>query len=427
MLLRLIQKLHKAFVLIKKDQLVKIFIALAGVGLFFDFEEACASDYNNNAGYFLTSEATNQLMLFDENTGKFKKIVYSVPKLGASEICFGGDLFIPSVETGNIYRFDGYSGDFKGIFVHKGDGGLVMPSMPKVGPDNLMYVGDLATNKILRYDESGAFVDVFTDNQDSGLDKPKMSVFDSTSFYVVSAGTNSVLRWDIKTKKFLGAFISPGSGGLDNPIGLEIGPDGNFYVSSNGSNSILRYNGKTGEFMNVFVSLGGTDKTNSWGIRFGGLNSNLYVASRNANKVMEFDRVTGDLVRVVSDGDSSGLSNARGLTFSSRPNFHISAQIIGCGYFHGAYQVKHVFIDHEIKDFSDDSPKIKFISITSSDKNVDISKAVSRVSNGNADYLFDLDFTNKTGVDQHYTLTYSATNSHGLSTIATAEVRVPPH
>jgi len=46
-------------------------------------------------------------------------------------------------------------------------------------------------------------------------------------------------------------------GGLDAPVGLDFGLDGNLYVAGWNSNRVHRYNGKTGDFIDVFASGGG--------------------------------------------------------------------------------------------------------------------------------------------------------------------------
>ena len=51
-------------------------------------------------------------------------------------------------------------------------------------------------------------------------------------------------------------FVTPGSGGLDNPFDLVFGPDGNLYVGSTSNNNVLRFNGTTGAFIDTFVPSG---------------------------------------------------------------------------------------------------------------------------------------------------------------------------
>lgn len=389
--------------------------------------------YGDEAGnpyaiYFISSFGSNELMQYNEDTGTFLGVLFDVPAPVASQIGYGGDLFLSASGSGDVLRFDGYTGVYKGVFIRSGEGGLTSPTAPNFGPDNLVYVGDLTTNTMLRYDADGNFIDVFADPETSGLNQPFMQTFDDTSLYLASGGTDSVLRWDLATKKFLGAFVAPGSGGLVKPIGLEFGPDGNLYAGSAGTNAVLRYDGKSGAFIDEFVPPNEGGISDPHAIRFGGPNSNLYVVSTGNNQVVEFDRLTGAFIRVVADGSADGLTAARGLTFSPRPIFNVYASVVnppgqGGGH-HGFAQVS---IDYRLKDYSDDAPSSELVSIVSSDESVDIAKAVREACFGEADYDFYLSLHNSTGVEQRYTITYRASNSHGLDTVATTEVKVPPH
>ena len=51
------------------------------------------------------------------------------------------------------------------------------------------------------------------------------------------------------------AFVASGSGGLNQPKDLVLGPDGNVYVASAATNSVIRYT-PTGQLLGTFVAAG---------------------------------------------------------------------------------------------------------------------------------------------------------------------------
>lgn len=389
---------------------------------------AALSSQMSYADFFISSFGTNQLMRFDEHSGAFLGIVAEVQGPFASQIGFDGDLFVSSHHTGEVLRFDNVTGAFKGAFIQAHEGGLTNPTAPNFGPDGKVYVGDLATNRVLRYDRNGKFIDVFADGVSSDLNGPFMQAFDEDTMYIASGYTNSIIRYDLKTKEFMGHFVAPGSGGLKVPVGLEFGPDGNLYTSSSGTSEVFRYNGKTGEFIDKFVAEGSGGMSSPRAIRFGGPNTDLYVISSNTNTVLQFDRTTGAFIRAVATAEGNGMSAARGLTFTPRPEFFVDAEIIDNhkrGHERGNKGFRNIKVKHKLFDFTDKHPKVKLISIASSDHNVDISKAVKNARYGEEDYHFSLDFDNNSGVDQAYTITYTATNAAGYHTFATTQVQVP--
>lgn len=405
---------------------LQVLAAMALLGMCATPRAGHSNDANDpNANYFISSYGSNQVMMFNEDTGKYLGVVYDVPGPVASQIGFGGDLFLSASASGQVLRFDGYTGTYKGVYIDKGNGGLTSPSAPNFGPDNLVYVGDTTLNQVLRYDSNGNFIDVFADHATSGLTLPFMQTFDQTSMYIASGGTNNILRYDLKTKKLLNVLAPPNPADLVEPIGLEFGPDGNLYAGSSGTNAVLRFNGKTLAFMDIFVPPGYGGIVNPHAIRFGGPNSNLYVVSTGTNQVMEYDRTTGKFLGIVADGNADGLSQARGLTFTPRPIFNVYAKVGGTS-FPGIHDFRHVHVDSQLKDYSDPSPRAVLMSITYSDPNADVHKLVRHARIGEQDYDFDVDFSNRSGAAQHYTVTYIASNHHGLTTIATTEVDVPP-
>jgi outer membrane protein assembly factor BamB len=108
-----------------------------------------------------------------------------------------------------------------------------------------LLVGSDFTDSILRYDETtGAFLGVFASG--GGLDGPIGLVLGPDGNLYVTSGDGSVLRYSGTTGAFIDAFVPSGSGGLDAPQDLVFGPDGNLYVTSGNSGNVLRYNGTTG-------------------------------------------------------------------------------------------------------------------------------------------------------------------------------------
>src|SRR5215470_2616671 len=57
--------------------------------------------------------------------------------------------------------------------------------------------------------------------------------------FVCNLLNNSVEAFD-KAGAFKKVFVSPGSGGLDQPQNSAVGPDGNLYVTSWGTSSVKR-------------------------------------------------------------------------------------------------------------------------------------------------------------------------------------------
>lgn len=371
--------------------------------------------------YFISSQATNQLMVYS-TTGTFGGVVRDVLKPAASQIGYGGDLFLASAGSGDVLRFDGFTGAYKGIFIAAGTGGMTTPSAPGIGPDGLFYVGDTTLNQELRFDPEGNYIDVLADHA-SGLTEPLMQVFDDTSMFICSKQTDSILRYELRTNRFMGEFVPPGGGGLSKPVGLAIGPDNRLYASSSGTSAVLRWDLKTGEFVDAFVPPGTAGLSDPRAVRFGGPNTNLYVVSSGNNRVLEFDRQTGAFVRVVADGTADGLGGSRGLTFTPRPEFRIDSVRLE-RMPHSTFA--HATMDYRLIDYSDPHLRVQLRSVVSSDPDLDLRCAVRGARWGHEDWEVDLDLCNDSGEEQHYTITYEASNDHRLSSIATAEVAVPP-
>lgn len=141
----------------------------------------------------------------------------------------------------------------------------------------------------------------------------------TASLLVASGFSDSVPRYDAITGASLGDFVPAGSGGLDQPRGLAIGPDGNLYVAADGTaDAVLRYDGGTGAFIDPFVT--GLDP---FGIVFGP-DGHLYAADFTTAEVLRYDGTTGGLIDTfVSDPSRLGLP--RDLLFGPDGNLYVSS------------------------------------------------------------------------------------------------------
>jgi WD40 repeat protein len=376
---------------------------------------------NAYADFFVSSFGTNELMMFEEVDGEYLGVVANIQGPFASQVGFDGDLFVSSHLTGEVLRYDSSNGEYKGVYIESSSG-LTSPTAPNFGPDDLVYVGDLNTNQVLRYDADGNFLDVFADGITSDLNGPFMQTFDDHTMLIASGHTNSILRYDLETKTFLGHFVKPNSGGLQIPVGLEFGPDGNLYTSSSATNEIYRYNGRTGEFIDVFVPAGSGGMNSPRAIRFGGPNSDLYVISSGTNEILQYDRITGEFIKAVATADESGMSASRGLTFTPRPEVLIYSSVSKRPDRRGYSKVK---IQGRVKDYVDGNTKLKLKSFDLSDKSIPISRVVKGARMGKPDYKFKVNMNNYTGKDLELTVTYEAENKKGQKALAYSIIKIP--
>ena len=135
---------------------------------------------------------------------------------------------------------------------------------------------------------------------------------------VSSRNSDQILRYDGTTGSFVGVFAS--GGGLDNPVGLTFGPDGNLYVANDVTDQVLRYDGTTGAFLGVFASGGGLDAPRQ--VNFGP-DGNLYVASGATNQILRYDGTTGAFLDVFASGGS--VNGPTSFTFAPDGDLYVGS------------------------------------------------------------------------------------------------------
>lgn len=135
-----------------------------------------------------------------------------------------------------------------------------------------------------------------------------------SAMLVSSSGDNSIKQYDEITGAYIRDFVTSGSGGLLDPQGLALGPNGNLFVAS--GSSVKEYSGITGEYIKDFAGSGLSDAR---GLSFAPDGSLFVVSSfipgteqevagpdvvQWRNGVLQYDGNTGQLIGNIPIGFS---------------------------------------------------------------------------------------------------------------------------
>ncbi|MFM9995994.1 MAG: M12 family metallo-peptidase [Phycisphaerales bacterium] len=167
-----------------------------------------------------------------------------------------------------------------------------------ITPDRRILVTSGLGNRVVEFAMSGALVGDLVAPGSGGLANPAgMAIKPGGTLLVASAGTNSVLEYNLATGAFVGVFVASGSGGLVAPYGLTFGPTGDLFVSSD-DGRVLRYSDQTGAFAGEFVTLAGNGGlTNPRGLLFVPSTGRFLAASYGSDRVLEYNGATGAFIK----------------------------------------------------------------------------------------------------------------------------------
>lgn len=239
-----------------------------------------------------------------------------------------GNLYVASIDTDSVLRYDGQSGAFLDEFVSAGSGGLDTPRDVLFDPNGDLLVVSRGNNRIIRYDgNDGSFDKVLVDGT-GGLNVPANLVYvDATDeLFVSNAQSNEILKYDGQTGEFLGAFATAGSGGLSNPKWMSFTEAGDLLVVSQLGDEILRYNA-SGDYQGVFYAVPTTQSSTAilMGMAWGA-DGNLLVAEDNdltEGRVIRLDGDTGAFIDDYVPVGGGGLDGPRGLITDNDNNLFV--------------------------------------------------------------------------------------------------------
>lgn len=162
---------------------------------------------------------------------------------------------------------------------------------------------------MLRFTPEGAFVDVFVQPGDGGLDGPDIALaWDADGdLYVPSWYGDAVLRYDGATGAFVEAVLDAADG-LAAPRVVAFDADGTLWASGNGSDVVLRrhIDGTVDVFADVRGAAGMALEDGT-----------VLVASSATDAVRVYDRATGEAVEMLVNDDR--LDGVTTVTLVERP------------------------------------------------------------------------------------------------------------
>ena len=245
--------------------------------------------FDENGDLFVGSAATNQVLRYDGTTGVFVEAwptdssVITLPRALAFDA--SGNLYVGSGED-RVYKLDGSSGALIGEFVTRRSGGLRTIYAMEFGPDGNLYVSSNSTGNVYRYDgTTGEYIDIFVE---AAIRRAAVYFTFGPDGNLYGGAEDYVHLFDGTTGGYVQELARLSNGIINDGEDITFGPYGNIYVSSRISNPVVHMNGISGEILGVFIEedIPGGIKSPR-GIAFG-LDGNLYLADSMGDRILRF-------------------------------------------------------------------------------------------------------------------------------------------
>lgn len=161
--------------------------------------------FGTGGDLYVPSYWNHRVKRFDGQSGAFVSDFLEPSPSGLRNprtVLFAGDGFVYATSEGTdeVLQFDAVTGDFVAALVTDDPattpdetGGLSGPTGMAIGPDGLLYVASIGTGEVKRYDfTTGAFVDTFVAAGSGGLALPTYLLFRPRAARVCVGAPNSV-------------------------------------------------------------------------------------------------------------------------------------------------------------------------------------------------------------------------------------------
>ena len=241
-----------------------------------------------NGDFLVGSVGTNQVLRYDGTTGVFIEAwpTDSSEVFNPGGLAFdgNGDLYVGSGDR--VFKLDGDTGAMIGEFVARRSGGLTSVYALAFGPDGHLYVSSRSTGNVYRYDGmTGEFIDIFVKAE---FRRAAVYFTFGPDGNLYGGAEDYVYLFDGTTGVFVEELVRLFNGVINDGEDITFGPNGDIYVSSRISNAVVRINGTSGEIEGVYIEediSGGI--LSPKGIAFGP-DDNLYLVDSSGRRVLRF-------------------------------------------------------------------------------------------------------------------------------------------
>ncbi len=273
---------------------------LPAPGLAGALEGPCGFVIGPDTNVYVASLVTDEILRYDQTTGDLIDVFVPAGANGLDgpwDLAFGpdGELYVTSYFTSEVLRYDGTTGTYIDTFISGGRIDLAGDVL--FADDGTLFVVSTATDEVLHYDASGNFLNVVMSASDGlSVHDGNALMLHNGSLFVASFDNDQILRYNGQAVE---VFVSAGSGGLTAPNGLDFGPDGNLYVTGCFSQAVHRYDGATGAYIDDFIDLQDSFAGN---VDLLFTSNDLYLASWGSNLIARYDAHTGEYIEALITG-----------------------------------------------------------------------------------------------------------------------------